>query len=134
MVRIRSEHAIGFLKGRFQSLKGLRVNISDEASHKFAVYWVLACVVLHSFALICEDEERAADEDVMDDPFIGEGMASDLSDYELAPRDTAAPHAAVRSLASAKQRRQDLKTALFAELYQGAGSDNSSDVMSSDLE
>ena len=27
MVRIRSEHAIGYLKGQFQSLKGSRVKI-----------------------------------------------------------------------------------------------------------
>ncbi|KJA12826.1 hypothetical protein HYPSUDRAFT_96761, partial [Hypholoma sublateritium FD-334 SS-4] len=54
MVRIRSEHTIGFLKGRFQSLKGLRINIKDEASHKFATYWVVACIGLHNFAMMCE--------------------------------------------------------------------------------
>ncbi|KAE9388171.1 hypothetical protein BT96DRAFT_836679, partial [Gymnopus androsaceus JB14] len=58
MVRIRSEHAIGFLKGRFQSLKDLRVNISDEKSHKFATYWGLACILVHNFAMTCEEEER----------------------------------------------------------------------------
>ncbi|KDQ48957.1 hypothetical protein JAAARDRAFT_102690, partial [Jaapia argillacea MUCL 33604] len=49
MVRIRSEHVIGYLKGRFHSLKSLRVNIKDEASHKFATYWVVACIALHNF-------------------------------------------------------------------------------------
>ncbi|KAG6826089.1 hypothetical protein H0H92_001157, partial [Tricholoma furcatifolium] len=39
IICIHSEHAIGFLKGRFQSLKELHVNIKDEASHKFAMYW-----------------------------------------------------------------------------------------------
>lgn len=51
MLRIRSEHAIGFLKGRFHSLKHLRVNISDETSHKIATYWVSTCVGIHSFAM-----------------------------------------------------------------------------------
>ncbi|KAF7372947.1 DDE Tnp4 domain-containing protein [Mycena sanguinolenta] len=80
MVRIRSEHAIGFLKGRFQSLKGLRISIKDDKTHQFATYWVAACVAVHSFAMHCEDEERGPEEDedaVMADPFIGEGLSSD---------------------------------------------------------
>ena len=40
IVRIRSEHAIGYLKGRFHSLKRLRLRISEERSHKFATYWI----------------------------------------------------------------------------------------------
>ncbi len=82
MVRIRSEHAIGFLKGRFQSLKGLRVNIKDEASHKFATYWVVACIGLHSFAMRCEADERATVGDVGSDldPFVGQGMSSSESE------------------------------------------------------
>jgi hypothetical protein len=51
MVRIRSEHAIGFLKGRFQSLKNLRVSIKDEKTHKFATYWIAACIGVHAFAM-----------------------------------------------------------------------------------
>ncbi|KIK79248.1 hypothetical protein PAXRUDRAFT_84373, partial [Paxillus rubicundulus Ve08.2h10] len=58
MLRIRSEHAIGFLKGRFQSLKGLLVRIVDEKSHKFATYWVAACIGLHAFAVHCENKEK----------------------------------------------------------------------------
>lgn len=115
MVRIRSEHAIGFLKGRFQSLKGLRVNITDEATHKLATYWVAACIGLHSFALMCEEEDRAADEDVMNDPFIQEGFSSDDDLDEGVP---VIPHAGVRSLPVAKQRREQLKRMLFEDLEQ----------------
>ncbi|KAF7370022.1 DDE Tnp4 domain-containing protein [Mycena sanguinolenta] len=84
MVRIRSEHAIGFLKGRFQSLKGLRISIKDEKTHQFATYWVAACVGVHSFAMQCEEEARDPNDNedaVMADPFIGEGLSSD-SDSE----------------------------------------------------
>ncbi|KAI0045772.1 hypothetical protein FA95DRAFT_1455900, partial [Auriscalpium vulgare] len=56
MVRIRSEHAIGYLKGRFHSLKGLRVSIRDSRSHKYATYWVAACIGVHAFAMQCEAE------------------------------------------------------------------------------
>ena len=86
IVRIRSEHAIGFLKGRFQSLKGLRIRIVDERSHKFATYWVLACVAIHSFAMQCEEEERRAEggdsDGVDDDPFIYEGLSSSSEESE----------------------------------------------------
>jgi hypothetical protein len=56
MVHSWSEHAIGFLKGRFQSLKHLCVHILGERSHKFATYWVAACITIHTFAMQCEDE------------------------------------------------------------------------------
>ena len=82
MVRIRSEHAIGFLKGRFQSLKALRVRIENEQMHKYATYWVVACIALHSFALQCEEVERDSDSDVDGDPFIREGLSSSDSDSE----------------------------------------------------
>ncbi|KAJ7634030.1 hypothetical protein B0H17DRAFT_1280099, partial [Mycena rosella] len=83
MLRIRSEHAIGFLKGRFHSLKHLRVNIRDEATHKIATYWVSACIGIHAFALRSEAQERAADFDSDDpDPFIAEGLSSTDDDSE----------------------------------------------------
>ena len=81
MVRIRSEHAIGFLKGRWHSLKHLRVRITDERSHKFATYWIAACVGLHAFAMQCEEDERIDDDDGQhEDPFIAEGLSSSSSD------------------------------------------------------
>ncbi|KAF8220343.1 hypothetical protein L208DRAFT_1127843, partial [Tricholoma matsutake] len=54
-VRIQSEHAIGFLKGRFHSLKNLRLHIKDKKSHIFATYWVAACIGVHAFAMQCEE-------------------------------------------------------------------------------
>lgn len=82
---IHSEHAIGFLKGRFQSLKGLRVNIHDKASHRFATYWVISCIAVHSFVMTCEAEEQTNngnnDSDaVYDDEFIQEGLETDSED------------------------------------------------------
>lgn len=109
MVRIRSEHTIGFLKGRFQSLKGLRVSIKDSSTHKFATYWVAACIGVHSFAMHCEEEERGseADEDaVLADPFIGEGLSSDSDSVPNATAAGAAVHAG-------KAKREDLKRLLF---------------------
>ncbi|RDB17113.1 hypothetical protein Hypma_001673 [Hypsizygus marmoreus] len=91
IIHIRSEHAIGFLKGCFQSLKDLHMHIKDEASHKLATYWVGACIGIYSFAMQCEAEERANNDDgdgVMNDPFIAKGLSLDSSDSD-APRSMA---------------------------------------------
>jgi hypothetical protein len=111
MVRIRSEHAIGFLKGRFHSLKGLRMHIKDEKTHKFATYWVAACVGVHSFAMQCEEEERGPvsdDEAVMADPFIDEGLSSS-SDSEGNSRQVPANI----PVHAGKAKREQLKRRLF---------------------
>jgi hypothetical protein len=111
MVRIRSEHAIGFLKGRFHSLKGLRVNIRDEKTHKFATYWVVACIGIHAFAMQCEAEECGADSDddvAMADLFIREGLSSgsDSEGNAIAMTAGVAVH-------SGKAKREQLKRCLF---------------------
>lgn len=122
IVRIRSEHAIGFLKGRFQSLKGLHIKIKDENSHKFATYWVASCIGIHAFAMKCEKQEAEEDSDeYFDDPFIREGLSStedeDLNSYrEPVPTTGSIPRAArgrAASLAEAKRRREYLKEKLL---------------------
>jgi hypothetical protein len=111
ILRIRSEHGIGFLKGRCQSLKRLRLRIIDEKSHKFATYWIAACIGVHSFALQCEDEERRQngdDWDVLDDPFINEGLSSSSdSDHGAIHRRTST------RLQAGKEFREKLKRRLF---------------------
>ena len=113
MLRIRSEHAIGFLKGRFHSLKHLRVAIRNEASHKVATYWVAACVGVHAFALCCEQEERGGEDLDSDnpDPFIAEGLSSDdaSSDAGIGPQ----PGGNRDRLTEGKRLRETLKEKLF---------------------
>lgn len=111
MVRICSEHAIGFLKGRFHSLKHLRVHIKDANSHKLATYWIAACVGLHAFAMQCKAEERVEDDDEhQDDPFVAEGLSSSSgSDNDTPPPRNPTQH----RLQAGKARREALKQALF---------------------
>jgi DDE superfamily endonuclease len=62
-IRIRVEHCIGILKGRFQSLKGLRLAIRGERDIKRMGCWILTYCVLHNLILQDEfDSERAEDE------------------------------------------------------------------------
>lgn len=117
MVCIRSEHAIGFLKGRFQSLKGLRIRIKNRKSHQYATYWIAACIGLHAFAMQCKAEERAADnsddeDDV--DPFIAQGLSSDSdSDGHMNVGALARGPVSGLRLRQAKARREQLKWHLF---------------------
>jgi hypothetical protein len=121
MVRIRSEHAIGFLKGRFQSLKGLRINIIDEMTHKFATYWVVSCIGLHAFAMKCEADERGVDENSSTnklDPFVFEGLSStsEAEVHPFIPPPPTRPHQRqmrATTLAAGKARREHLKAALL---------------------
>ena len=113
MVRIRSEHAIGFLKGRFHSLKNLRLAIKDADGHKLATYWIAACITVHAFAMQCEHNEQSADESdaVMRDPFIAEGLSSD--DSESGGDNRAPSYTDMTRLQGGKVHRQRLKERLF---------------------
>jgi len=115
MICIQSEHAIGFLKGWFHSLKNLCVAIRDKNGHKIATYWVATCVALHAFAMQCEDDDRSDDGDdeddaVMLDPFIVEELssASDLDHNIPLPSQSSRTR-----LQAGKYHCQKLKERLF---------------------
>lgn len=55
-IRVRVEHCIGLLKGRFQSLKGLRVAVNSKLGLEKAMRWIRVCIILHNFAIV--DEKR----------------------------------------------------------------------------
>ena len=77
-LRIRSEHAIGFLKGRFPSLRGLRLQINNAKMHRIATYWVAVCIAIHTFAIRVEGEEWGVEDEGYLDPFI-EGVTTSSS-------------------------------------------------------
>jgi hypothetical protein len=123
-LRIRSEHAIGFLKGRFPSLKGLRLQINHADMHRIATYWIAACIAVHMFAFRVEREERGDDDEDYLDPFIEEGETSSSSPSASASGDSGSDsnshhasgqHAQGRSglLTAAKRFRSTLKHKLL---------------------
>lgn len=46
--RVYVEHTIGILKGRFQSLLGIRIIVDKQTGHRKVCEWIQACVVLHN--------------------------------------------------------------------------------------
>jgi hypothetical protein len=53
-IRIRVEHAIGLLKGRFQSLFQLRIQVYTHRKHVWAIMWVRCCIILHNLIIRLE--------------------------------------------------------------------------------
>jgi hypothetical protein len=59
-IRVRSEHCLGALKGRFQALRGLRVNINSNEDHWEALRWVTIGIILHNLIIDFEGEVSGA--------------------------------------------------------------------------
>jgi hypothetical protein len=53
-LRIRSEHCMGALKGRFQCLRGLRVDIKSKRDHDLACRWITIAIILHNLIIDVE--------------------------------------------------------------------------------
>ncbi|KAF8814094.1 hypothetical protein BYT27DRAFT_7219928 [Phlegmacium glaucopus] len=53
-LRVRSEHCIGALKGRFQCLHGLRVHINSNKDHYEACQWISVAIILHNLIIDVE--------------------------------------------------------------------------------
>ena len=51
-VRVKSEHAMGYIKGHFCSLQGLRQQIDDAVDHEHAVACIKACIVIHTLIFL----------------------------------------------------------------------------------
>jgi hypothetical protein len=104
-VRVKSEHSVGYVKGRFRSLSGLRQQIDDSIDHERALAWVKACLVIHTLVGFIELGDE--DWEFMDE-LLQEGLQN------------AAPAGQVESDASVgrrntrgQQKRAELKAKLF---------------------
>ena len=54
-VRVRIEHAFAALKGRFQSLRELRLVMRTQENMKIAMHWIQCCLILHNMVIDFED-------------------------------------------------------------------------------
>ncbi|KAJ7799037.1 hypothetical protein B0H13DRAFT_1933412 [Mycena leptocephala] len=53
-VRVKSEHAMGYVKGRFCSPNGFRQQIDDTVDHGRALAWIKACIIIHTLIGLLE--------------------------------------------------------------------------------
>lgn len=74
------EHLNGILKGRFGSLKGIRIQVKKKEDFKKVNEWILVCLILHNILILINDDfdcEESDDEEVDEDE-------EDLNDDEIA--------------------------------------------------
>ncbi len=55
-IHIEKKHAIGYLEGRFQSLRRLQLNLTTKNDVVHLTGWINACIILHSFCMYQELE------------------------------------------------------------------------------
>jgi hypothetical protein len=109
-IRVRSEHAIGYLKGRCASLKSLRISIRKKEHIRYMVGWIVAAICVHNFSL---DHENM--EDYTTDRFFWEGCQDELTvdqEEEMGGL-VESVHGRRDNLTQGKARREELKTVLF---------------------
>ena len=115
-VRVKSEHAMSYLKGQFSSLRGLHQQIDDATDHKQALAWVKTCIVIHT--LICFVEEGDEDDEFLDE-LVREG--TDVPGHpgdviELLGQANGEPSDAQRERWG-QEKCTELKRMLFESLY-----------------
>jgi hypothetical protein len=106
---------MGYLKGRFTSLRGIRVRVDSTDQIKIAVWWMIACMAIHAFAM---DVECTQDFSV--DEFFKAGlkiMEEERHDRENEPdmsMNTGTEAVRDIELLQGKLKREILKEALFS--------------------
>ena len=115
---------MGFIKGRWSSLRGLRILINESAHIHFASLWITSCIVLHTFAM-----RHEAGLELSSDEFYLEGVRIMEEERILGVAQKAA--AETRATVNEEQReanreidllegklmRENLKKELFEALY-----------------
>jgi hypothetical protein len=55
-IRIHIEHTMGLLKGTFQSLKEIRIQLINTKCHMIIIMWACVCIVLHNLIIRIEGD------------------------------------------------------------------------------
>lgn len=97
---------MGYIKGRFASLRGLRQQIDDSVDHERALAWVKACIVIHTLVGLIESGQ--VDDDL--EELVREG----LGNGPTAPLLPEIEVSSGRRKSRGQRKRVDLKNKLFA--------------------
>jgi len=123
-VRIRSEHAIGYLKGTWQSLRGLRVHLDNEDHIHYATLWIITCIHLHTFALghqmginISSDCFFQKGLQIMAEEQVRNAEWMAIREQQASEEDRVRDEARNVELLEGKLKREEMKLSLFRYLY-----------------
>ncbi|KAF7372339.1 DDE Tnp4 domain-containing protein [Mycena venus] len=107
-VRVKSEHSVGYIKGRFASFRGLRQQIDDSIAHERALAWVKACLVIHTLVGFIESGQE--DEEFVEE-LVQEGLRDDPQERVI---EGGLDASSSRRQTRGEKKRMDLKQKLFA--------------------
>jgi hypothetical protein len=123
-VRIRSEHAIGYLKGTWQSLRGLRIRLDNEDHIHYATLWIITCIHLHTFALghqmginISSDCFFQKGLQIMAEEQVRNAEWMAIREQQASEEDRVRDEARNVELLEGKLKREEIKLSLFRYLY-----------------
>lgn len=109
------------MKGRFPSLRGLRINVNSANHIAFASAWVAGCIALHTFALYHEsiedysrDEFYAQGRRIMQEEREGQDAARELRQAAARLTERQRERARDAELVRARAKREELKAAWLA--------------------
>lgn len=97
---------MGYIKGRFASLRGLRQQIDDSIDHERALAWVKACVVIHTLVGLIESGREDYD-------FTEELVREGLANLPPPPPVIETEVSSERRKSRGQKKRADLKAKLF---------------------
>ena len=75
--RVRNEHCIGILKGRWQSMKELRHRLRTADNMENLCFWVISCCVLHNVLLQTGDKWTKEDGGISREDHDMESLVTD---------------------------------------------------------
>ena len=87
-LRVDIEHTFGILKGRWGSLKGLRIMINSQQRYEYSCMWIYACIVLHNILCDLKDDWAEDEEEGGSWWTPEEAIEHDQEVAELARRET----------------------------------------------
>jgi hypothetical protein len=97
---------MGYIKGRFSSLRGLRQQIDNSVDHERALAWVKTCIVIHTLVGFLEAGREDPD-------FMWELVEAGLAN----PQPITEVREMVESSRRRKTRGQRKRTELKAQLF-----------------
>lgn len=80
---VQSEHTIGFLNGRWSSLKELWLHIASDEAFAHATDWVLVCCVLHQICMAGDDDASDRVQIGVEPPVVVQGLEDVAEDERL---------------------------------------------------
>jgi hypothetical protein len=82
--RVVIEHVNGIVKGRFSSLRGIRVQLNKEKDVKRVNEWILVCLILHNILVRFRDEWEEEDvEDVQEEELLAPNVTENTHANDL---------------------------------------------------